>query len=143
METGAGGRRRSRATRAFAGVVVAAAAVEFALIAARLPAFPCPTQALGFTCPGCGLGRGVVALLSGDFESMLRLHAFAPLAVLGLVLLALSAALPAPHGPRVAEVLARAASRRTFGVAMGAALVIYWIVRTASGGAGAAAASAA
>src|SRR6185295_18653888 len=113
---------------------VGAAALDLALIACGLPAFPCPTRTLGFTCPGCGLGRACVALLRGDFQEMLRLHAFAPLAVVGLALAALVAVLPTSRVARISDAVSRVVPTKRLSVAVGAALVIYWIVRATSGG---------
>ncbi|MBZ0122044.1 MAG: DUF2752 domain-containing protein [Sandaracinaceae bacterium] len=43
--------------------------------------FPiCPTRLMfGIPCPGCGLTRASVALLSGDLVAMLRFHPLAPI----------------------------------------------------------------
>jgi hypothetical protein len=124
-----------RNVRVVAALTVIAASVDLSLVAAGLPAFPCPAAALGFTCPGCGLGRGVVALLRGDLRETLRLHAFAPLAVSALTLVALAAALPAQHATRLADALARADARWRIAGAVGVGLVLYWIVRMVVGAA--------
>ena len=34
----------------------------------------CPTRYLGFSCPGCGLGRATLALFLGDVVAAHRLH---------------------------------------------------------------------
>jgi hypothetical protein len=64
---------RKRALTA-AGLVAAAAGVVW------LGAPICPTALFfGVPCPGCGLTRATLALLSGDFAAAFRFHPLAPL----------------------------------------------------------------
>jgi hypothetical protein len=57
-----------------AGLIAAAAAVLW------LGAPICPTALfLGIPCPGCGLTRATLALVSGDIASAFRLHPLVPI----------------------------------------------------------------
>jgi hypothetical protein len=80
-------------------------------------------------CPGCGLTRACVLLLSGHFREAIAMHAFAPLAVAGLAILSVGMVLP--RTPRAAFVgfLSRFDhSQRLAGAAL-AALLAYWLGR--------------
>ena len=49
------------------------------------PFLPCPLHALtGWWCPGCGLTRGVHALLHGDVPAMLGFNVLTPFVVLAV-----------------------------------------------------------
>lgn len=116
------------ATLAIAG----AAAAQAALVTLGLPGWPCPIlHGTGVPCPGCGLSRAIVALLSGEWAQALTLHAFAPLVLLALVLIAVAAALPARRRASFVRAVAYA-ERRTglTGLAL-VGLLIYWAARLA------------
>jgi len=107
-----------------------AGGVHLASTAAGYPGWPCPFRAVtGLPCPGCGLTRACVLFLSGDLRSALSLHAFAPLAVAGLLILSAGALLPS--GPRGALVrfLARFDHSQRFASITLVALLAYWIGR--------------
>jgi hypothetical protein len=65
------------------------------LTLAGLPGWQCPMlRATGIPCPGCGLSRGCAALVRGHWHSAISIHAFAPLLVAGVAMIALAAVLP-------------------------------------------------
>ncbi|MBK8091839.1 MAG: DUF2752 domain-containing protein [Verrucomicrobiaceae bacterium] len=66
--------------------------------------WPCPVaRFLDLPCPGCGLTRSLTALMRGHLHEMLRLHPFAPFAVLMGGLVTLGAALPARGAVALAD----------------------------------------
>src|SRR5918993_5424077 len=82
--------------RPAATAVGIAAGAQVLLAACSVTLMECPfLGALGIPCPACGMTRACVALLSGSRE-WVRLHAMAPLAVIGVGLLLLGAVLPTP-----------------------------------------------
>lgn len=116
--------------RRFALGVAAAAAAQVAAVSAGVGGWPCPVMsALGVPCPGCGLTRGAVALLRGEFAAALGAHAFAPLLLVGLAALAVAALLPASRREAFAGLVARFERRTRVSYVLAAALLLYWSVR--------------
>ncbi|MBN2125126.1 MAG: DUF2752 domain-containing protein [Deltaproteobacteria bacterium] len=105
-------------------------AVQLLLTAAGLPAWHCPFRAaLGIPCPGCGLSRGMVFLLQGDWQAALTAHAFAPAVLFGLAFLIIAGSLPSRQREavigRVAEIESRYAPVPLVLVGM----IACWIAR--------------
>ncbi|MBV9928935.1 MAG: DUF2752 domain-containing protein [Acidobacteria bacterium] len=110
--------------------VTALAAAQVACVAAGVGGWPCPLKsATGIPCPGCGLTRASVALLRGDFASGLRAHAFAPVLLVSLAALAVSALLPAARREAFAALVARFERRTKVAYVVLGALLLYWSVR--------------
>jgi len=67
-------------------VLSAVVALQFGLTTAGLPGWPCPFKAaFGIPCPGCWLSTAVGLLLHGNWRASVATHAFAPIFLLGLV----------------------------------------------------------
>ncbi len=111
-------------------VITAAAALQIGLAALGLPAWPCPAQkGLGFTTPGCGLTRAILALFRGDWTAAIEYHAFAPLFVLTLAAIGVVSLLPETKRRQAVDRIA-ALERRTGAVAIGLiGLMLYWLFR--------------
>src|SRR5437870_2602127 len=76
-------------------VVFGAASLQMLLTVGRFPGWPCPIfHAFGIPCPGCGLTRATLFLVRGDLKQALTLHAFAPIFIVALGLIAFSAIAP-------------------------------------------------
>lgn len=102
--------------------------------AAGIQLFVCPLRALtGVPCPGCGLTRGMVALLRGDVRAALTFHPFVPLFGLGLVLVVLAAALPEGPRGRLLRGVRRLESRTPLGYVLALSLLAFGIWRAAFG----------
>lgn len=111
-------------------LIVGASVLHAGLMLADLPGWPCPIRyGLGIPCPGCGLSRGMVALLKGDWSSSLTYHAFAPLFLLGLLLVFVVTLLPVR--PREQFIVQLEGLERATGIAaIGLiGLIIYWLAR--------------
>lgn len=107
-----------------------AAAALVALAAWGLSPFPCPVhQHTGLTCPGCGLTRSCAALVSLEPAHALRLHAFGPLVLIGMGLLAVAAALPQRLRLRLAAAVERIERRTAAHALIVTGLLAYWLVR--------------
>jgi len=94
----------------------------------------CPIKAaLGIPCPGCGLSHAGVLLLRGRWQQALHTHAFAPLFLLGFIVILVSGLLPRHLHDRFAAWVA-VLERRTGMVAFVlVGLIVYWIVRLSLG----------
>lgn len=116
--------------RLAAAMITAAAGLQAGLISFGLPGWPCPfLHVIGLPCPGCGLSRACSALLQGDWSASLELHAFAPVFVLGLVLVFGAAILP--HRQQIWLVGRLEFVERRTGITaiLLIGLIAYWLVR--------------
>ena len=95
-----------------------------------LGGWQCPIRfALDVTCPGCGLTTAITILLKGDWTAAVRMHAFAPLMMILLILMAVVSILPFKYQHKVSIGIA-ALERRTGIIAIGLiSMVVYWAMR--------------
>jgi hypothetical protein len=111
-------------------LITGASVVQVGLVSARLPAWQSPTHtAFGIPDPGCGLSRAIVALLRGDWRTSLTLHAFAPLFVLALCLIAITAILPQTPRNKIVTLVEYWERRTGLTTILLIGLVIYWLGR--------------
>ncbi|MEM6751167.1 MAG: DUF2752 domain-containing protein [Planctomycetota bacterium] len=112
--------------------LLTAALALVALAAAGLSPFPCQVhQHTGLTCPGCGLTSSCVALLSLQPARSFELHAFGPLVLLGITLLAIATALPRRARLGLAGAIERLEHRTAAHLLIVSGLLGYWLVRLA------------
>lgn len=111
-------------------VITTAGIIQVSLTALALPAWQSPLHRLfGIPDPGCGLTRAIVALLRGDWQTSLMFHAFAPLFIVALALIAGGAMLPSAWRNRLVDTIASAERRTGLTAILLVALVIYWLGR--------------
>src|SRR5688500_11503344 len=105
---------KTNSSRDAAALIIAGllAVVHVGLALAGLPGWPCVFRAaVGLRCPGCGRTRARVALLRGDWQEALRLHAFAPLLVGAVGAMIVVALLPPETRARTVAKLQRLEAR--------------------------------
>ena len=122
---------------AVSAAILGAGTLHVGLCISGLGGWPCPLyHATGWPCPGCGLGRACALLLEGHWAESLRVHAFAPILLAGLVLLGAGLLLQG----RARVVLRRSVEwledRLCFSVFLLWGLVVYWLLRLMLDGAG-------
>ena len=116
--------------RKVAVALVFGCAVQATLVGIGLPGMACPVPRLFHVpCPGCGLTRASVALLSGHFAVAMTIHAFSILAVLAGGLLAVSIPLNASGRERLADAVEGVERRWGVSGVLIVALFFYWAVR--------------
>lgn len=76
-------------------VLVGVAALQLCLAAIGFPGWQCPVKSLlGMPCPGCGLSTAMVLLIQGELRVAMTVHAFAPVFLLGFIIIAAVGILP-------------------------------------------------
>jgi hypothetical protein len=117
-------------SRAMCACLAGAAMLHVGLEIAGLGGWPCPVRsATGVSCPGCGLGRACAALFRGEWREALRLHAFAPVAVLAMTICVLAACLDDSTRARWAERVDQVEKRLPVAAIILGALLVYWLLR--------------
>ena len=107
-----------------------AAVLQVGLTILKLPGWQCPfLQLLGIPCPGCGLTRATILFLHGDWKQSIAFHAFAPIFLFALLLIACTAILPETPRQRIITT-AESWERRT-GITsfLLIGLILYWVAR--------------
>jgi hypothetical protein len=118
------------ATRKAAVGLAALGAAQIVATSFHLPGWPCPLfHATGIPCPGCGLSRASAALLHGDIDHSLRMHAFALPVLLGVLVVLVTAVLPAVPRAKVLVAVERIERRTGLATLLLIALLVYWLAR--------------
>jgi hypothetical protein len=100
------------------------------LFATGVGGWPCPfLHATGIPCPGCGLTRATLLLLSGDLRGSLAFHAFAPIATVGLLLVGSAGVLPERPRQRWIEILTNLEHKTGIVLILLVGLILYWVGR--------------
>ena len=110
--------------------IATVAGAHASLTALGLPSWQCPVRyGLGIPCPGCGLSRAVVALGHGQWHEALILHAFAPLLVIGLLIILIAGLLPTQLRDALTQLMDGLERQTGLIVFVLINLVIYWLIR--------------
>jgi hypothetical protein len=108
-------------------VMGGAVGLQFGLVTAGLPGWPCPFKAaFGISCPGCGLSTAVALLLHGDWHAAMTTHAFAPVFLVGTLLILGITILPDALRSRVIEHVATIEKRTGVTMLIMLGLFLYW-----------------
>ncbi|TET85393.1 MAG: DUF2752 domain-containing protein [Desulfobacteraceae bacterium] len=76
-------------------ILMGVAALQVWLTAIGFPGWQCPIKSsLGISCPGCGLSSAIALLIQGQWQTAVSVHAFAPVFLIGSLLLMVAAVLP-------------------------------------------------
>ena len=117
-------------SRAMSSAIMGVALLHFGLILAGLPSIPCPIrEVFGLPCPGCGLSRGIAALLHGDWQTSLRYHLFAPIFLVAFGLLVIATLSPAWSRPRLIGWIDKLECGTGISCILSIGLVVYWLIR--------------
>jgi hypothetical protein len=110
--------------------IFAVAAGQLIWVSSGWPGWQCQLlHVTGYPCPGCGLSRAAVALLRGEWNLSLTLHAFAPILLPFLALAGIASFLPQRYRQKLICVIEQIEKRTWLSVILLVAMVIYWIVR--------------
>ena len=114
-------------------IIVMLAAVVFAMMAmtaSGITTWQCPLRStLGVPCPGCGLTRAMVLFVHGHWQAAISLHAFAPIVLTAVVLLAIGGTLPARQRQTLAACVTVFEKRTGITMLLVLSALIYWALR--------------
>ncbi len=111
-------------------ILLGAGALLLGLDLLGLPGWVCPFKAVfGIPCPGCGLTTAIGELLRGDWRGSLSTHAFAPIFLLGLLVMVVVTLLPESHRLRWVSAISRIERRTGITAWALAGLFLYWGLR--------------
>jgi hypothetical protein len=117
-------------SRAMSSAIMGVALLHFGLILLGLPSIPCPIrEVLGLPCPGCGLSRGIAALIHGDWQTSIRYHLFAPVFLIAFGLLVIATLAPVWSRPRLIGWIDKLESGTGISCILSMGLVVYWLIR--------------
>src|SRR2546423_5876010 len=116
--------------RRFSSFISGVALLQLLLTLTRFPSWPCPVfHTLGIPCPGCGMTRATLFLVHGEWRQALLMHAFAPIALLALSLIAFCTIAPKEHAEWIAD-RAETVERYTgLTTLLLGGLILYWLTR--------------
>lgn len=104
--------------------------LQVGFVAAGLDGWQCPVKAtLGVPCPGCGLSTAMVLLIQGEWRAALSWHAFAPIFLLGFILMTVVAVLPDRLHREAVRWIAVLEDRTGIVTCVLLGLVVYWVLR--------------
>jgi uncharacterized protein DUF2752 len=116
--------------RKLAIALLCAALLQLFLFAAKFPGWTCPfLHIVGVPCPGCGLTRATALLLHGNLRAALNYHAFAPVVLLGVIVVGSAGLLPERERLSAINRLELLERRSGITVILLFALILYWLVR--------------
>ena len=116
--------------RWLAGFFLIFGAAQLLLVYTGLTGWQCPIyETLGVICPGCGMTTAMALLLKGHWQLAIQTHAFAPLILMGLILLPVAIILPASHLKKLSLGLKRLERKSGIMAILLLSMVGYWLLR--------------
>lgn len=110
--------------------IVFAVLLHAGLVILGLPSWSCPIREyLRLPCPGCGISRSITALLHGDLETSLTIHAFGPFVLLAIGVLGIVNVLPSHQRHQCIRLVNEVERKTGFGGVFLICLVLYWLSR--------------
>ena len=111
-------------------LLAALAVVQVALTAAGTMAWRCPVKStLGVVCPGCGLTRAMVLLIQGHWHASFHTHAFAPIFLMGVMVLTIISITSKKFQQKTARWTTEFEKRTGVVAVLMIAMLTYWIFR--------------
>lgn len=113
--------------------ISAACVIQVGLFASTGHGWQCPIRgALGIPCPGCGLSHATLLLFQGKWRQSFAEHAFAPIFLIGLVLVAVVSLLPGKWRAMAVGTVSGIEKRTGITAIILVALMGYWGMRLLS-----------
>ena len=116
--------------RRLACLFLAFGTAQLLLVYTGLTGWQCPIyETLGVICPGCGMTTALAMLLKGHWQLAIQIHAFAPLILIGLMILPLAIVLPNSLLKRLSLKVNRLEQKSGIMAILLLSMVSYWLLR--------------
>jgi hypothetical protein len=116
--------------RALCWGIFGAAGLHLGLRLLGLPSWPCPVRyGLGFPCPSCGLSRATIALLQGQWQLAIAIHAFAPMVLVLLAFLLCSNFVTPTYRATLLGYMHTIEQKTGLSTIVLAIFLLYWLIR--------------
>ena len=103
---------------------------QLLLAIAGLDGWQCPIHAsVGANCPGCGMTAAMTMLLKGQWQVAVATHAFAPVALLVLILMLAAIALPSNYLIRICNYVDRLERKTGVTAILLLSMMLYWLLK--------------
>ena len=116
--------------RRLSSIICGAAVLQLLLTLIGAPGWTCPVfHFFGIPCPGCGLTRATVFMFRGNWKEAITMHAFAPLFLVALTVIAFATV---GSRPGIDRMIAKTeALERHTGITLIllGGLILYWLAR--------------
>lgn len=115
-------------------ILLGAFSLQAGLAAFGLTGWQCPIRMVtGVPCPGCFLSTAIGLLLKGEWRESLSKHAFAPIFLLGAILILLVVLLPDQLHHKAVSAIERFEMRTGVVAILLFGLIAYWLARLVVG----------
>ena len=116
--------------RRLVGVFLGVGLIQLALVATGIGGWQCPIRStIGASCPGCGLSTAMALLVKGRWAAAIKMHAFAPLFLLVLVLVATGIMLPRQYLAKLSTTVSLLECKTGITATIVLGLILYWLLR--------------
>lgn len=116
--------------RAFCRALVLVGILQLTLQWCGLPSITCSFRDVtGYPCPGCGLTRGVCALVQGDWDRAIQFHAFSPVAAIAMLFLLTGCVVPDGVQRRLVRIVSEVERKTCVSQLTMLLLWVYWVSR--------------
>ena len=118
------------ATRRLAGILFIIGVFQAGLTITGFGGWPCPIEsALSLPCPGCGLSRGVISLISGNWQAAMHYHPFSPVVLVALLMMGVFSLLPENRHKLAVDIIAGIEKRTGISFSIIIGMFTIWVLR--------------
>jgi hypothetical protein len=115
-------------------ILIGVFSVQAGLAAFGLTGWQCPIRMVtGVPCPGCFLSTAIGLLLKGEWRESLSRHAFAPIFLIGAILILFVVLLPGHLHQKAVSGIERLEMRTGLVAILLLGLIVYWLARLVIG----------
>ncbi len=116
--------------RRLLGFFLGVGLVQLILVATGINGWQCPIRStVGTTCPGCGVTTAMALLVKGRWAAALEMHAFAPLFLMVLALVAAAIVLPRQYLAKLSTAVSLLERKTGITAIIMLGLIFYWLLR--------------
>ena len=116
--------------RRLGAIVSGTALLQLLLAWFGFPGWTCPVfHTVGIPCPGCGMTRATVFLVRGNWKEAMTMHAFAPVFLIALTVVAFCSVAPRHQIDRLIARTERLERYTGITLILLGGLIVYWLAR--------------